>query len=142
MARFSELHLKLEELAEKFLKDQTDENSAAIVAEITRLIITDADILIDGIPVEGLTGQVQPGGYTGPDGRFYIHIFSSRIQFDMSGAANPMITKLKSLLDMVFANDAVGGLSLNYKKEKGTILITKEDIMAGLSAAVHNNGGK
>jgi hypothetical protein len=137
MARFSELHLRLEELSQKFLKDQSEENSALLIAEFTRLILNDADVLIDGSQAAGaVKGQVIPSGYTGPDGRFYIHIFTSKIRFDDSDAKHPNLTKLKGLCQSVFDNEKLGGFSLNYKPGEGTILLSKEDIMDGLQAVI------
>lgn len=136
MGKYSELHLQLEQKANAFLKDQSDENSRLLIAEFTKLILEDADILIDGMEDDEEPGKYDPSGFEGPDQRFYFHMFTSKIRFDESNAAHPMVTKLKAVLDQVFANDQLGGFSLNFKNGEGTVLITKEDIYAGLQAAV------
>lgn len=136
MGKYSELHLQLEQKAQNFLLDQSEENSSLLIAEFTKLILEDADILIDGIPDDEEPDKYDPSGFEGPDQRFYFHIFTSKLRFDESDAQRPMVTKLKAVLDQVFANDQVGGFSLNYKKNAGTVLITKEDIYDGLKAAV------
>lgn len=136
MGKYSELHLPLEQKAQNFLADQSDDNSNLLIAEFTKLILEDADILIDGLPDEEEPGKYDPSGFEGPDQRFYFHMFTSKLRFDESDSKHPMVTKLKAVLDQVFANEQVGGFSLNYKKGAGTVLITKEDIYHGLQAAV------
>lgn len=132
MATLNELHLQLEMKVQKFLEEESDENSSLIIAEIIRLLAMDAEVVIAGNPVEGKVGLTDPAGYYGPDGRFYFHVFTSRLRFNESGAEHPYMTKLKFLLEQAFTNDTIGGLSLNYKKGKGTVVITKEDIMEAL----------
>ncbi len=136
MGKYSELHLKLEKLADQFLRDQSDANSNLLIAEFTRLILSDADVLIDGSEDPDHPGKYDPSGYEGPDHRFYFHIFTSKLRFDDSEAKNPMVTRLQGLLSPIFDNEYLGGVSLNYKAGAGTILISKEDIMKGLQAAL------
>lgn len=136
MGKYSELHLPLEQKVNMFLADQSDTNSSLLIAEFTKLILEDADILIDGIPDDEEPGKFDPSGFEGPDQRFYFHIFTSKLQFDQSEATRPMVTKLKAVTDQVFANENVGGFSLNYKNNQGTVLITKEDIYDGLRVAI------
>jgi hypothetical protein len=136
MGKYSELHLQLEQQVNAFLADQSEQNSGMLVAEFTKLILEDADILIDGIPDEEEPGKYDPSGFEGPDHRFYFHLFTSKLRFDESYAKNPMVTKLKAVLDQVFVNEQLGGFSLNYKKGQGTVLITKEDIYEGLRVAI------
>lgn len=136
MAKYSELHLQLEQKLNQYLADQTDKNSSLLIAEFTKLILEDADILIDGSPDEEELDKYDPSGFEGPDHRFYFHMFTSKLRFDESEAEKPMVTKLKGVLDQVFSNEALGGFSLNYKKNAGTVLITKEDIYQGLQTAI------
>ena len=136
MGKYSELHLQLEQKANAFLCDQSDTTSSQLIAEFTKLILEDADVLIDGIPDDDEPGKFDPSGFEGPDQRFYFHIFTSKLRFDESDATRPMVTKLKAVLDQVFANESLGGFSLNFKKGEGTVLITKEDIYDGLRAAI------
>lgn len=136
MAKYSELHLQLEQKLNQYLAEQTDENSSLLIAEFTKLILEDADILIDGSPDEEEPDKYDPSGFEGPDHRFYFHMFTSKLRFDESEAEKPMVTKLKGVLDQVFSNEALGGFSLNYKKNAGTVLITKEDIYQGLQTAI------
>jgi hypothetical protein len=136
MGKYSELHIQLEQKVDTFLKDQSEENSSLLIAEFTKLILEDADILIDGIPDDEEPGKYDPSGFEGPDHRFYFHMFTSKLRFDDSDAKNPMVTKLKAVLDQVFVNEQLGGFSVNYKNGEGTVLITKEDIYHGLQAAI------
>jgi hypothetical protein len=136
MGKYSELHLQLEQKAKSFLLDQSDENSSLLIAEFTKLILEDADVLIDGIPDDDDPGKFDPSGFEGPDQRFYFHIFTSKLRFDESDAKNPMVTKLKAILDQIFVNQQLGGFSINYKNGEGTVLITKEDIYDGLRVAI------
>ena len=53
MATLNELHLQLEMKVQKFLEDESDENSSLIIAEIIRLLAMDAEVVIAGNPVEG-----------------------------------------------------------------------------------------
>lgn len=132
MATLNELHLQLEQKVQNFLQDESEENSSLLIAEIIRLLAMDAEVVIAGNPVEGQPGMTDPAGYYGPDGRFYFHVFTSRLRFNESGAEHPCMTKLKYLLDQAFSNETIGGLSLNYQKGKGTVVISKEDIMGAL----------
>lgn len=136
MGKYSEIHIQLEQRAKDFLQDQSDENSSLLIAEFTKLILEDADILIDGIPDEDEPGKYDPSGFEGPDQRFYFHLFTSKLRFDESDAQNPMVTKLKAVLDQIFANPQLGGFSINYRNGQGTVLITKEDIYDGLTSAI------
>lgn len=136
MGKYSEIHFKLEQYANAFLQQQTEENSGLLISEFVRLILNDADVLFDGIEDKEHPGMFEPSGYEGPDGRFYFHLFTSKLRFDDSDAKNPMVAKLKGILDQVFANEQVGGISLNYKAGSGTILISKEDIFEGLQAVI------
>ncbi len=128
MAKFSDIHLQLEKLAEEFREDPSDEKGNQIIAEICRLIQEDASILIDGIPSPVNPNVMVPSGYYAPDGRFYFHLFSSRVSFDRSVAEHPFLTHMSGLMEFLAKNPQVGGCSLNPLKEKGTILITREDI--------------
>lgn len=136
MGKYSELHLQLEQQVNVFLANQSKNNSAMLVAEFTKLVLEDADILIDGIPDEEEPGKYDPSGFEGPDHRFYFHLFTSKLRFDESDAKKPMVTKLKTVLDQILVNEQLGGFSLNYQKGQGTVLITKEDIYEGLRAAI------
>lgn len=132
MATLNELHWQLEQRVQEFLADQTEENSSRLIMEVIRLLAMDAEVVIAGSPVPDHSEMTDPAGYYGPDGRFYFHVFTSRLRFNESGAEHPCMTKLKFLLDQVFSNDTIGGLSLNYKKGEGTVVITKEDLMMAL----------
>ena len=138
MATLNELHLQLEQKVQDFLKDQTEENSSRLVMEVIRLLGMDAEVVIAGEPVADHPELTDPAGYYGPDGRFYFHVFTSRLRFNESGAQHPCMTKLKFLLDQVFTNEKIGGLSLNYKKGEGTVVIAKEDIMNALQCLSEN----
>lgn len=132
MATLNELHWQLEQRVQEFLADQTEENSSRLIMEVIRLLAMDAEVVIAGSPVPDHPEMTDPAGYYGPDGRFYFHVFTSRLRFNESGAEHPCMTKLKFLLDQVFSNNTIGGLSLNYKKGEGTVVITKEDLMMAL----------
>lgn len=136
MGKYSELHLQLEQRSKEFLNDQSEENSNLLIAEFTKLILEDADVLIDGTVDEDEPNKYDPSGFEGPDQRFYFHIFTSKLRFDESDAKNPMVTSLQPMLNQVFANDKIGGFSLNYRNGYGTVLITKEDIYHGLESVV------
>jgi len=137
MGKYSEIHIKLEELVNNFLECQSDENSSLIISEIVNLIVKDADVLIDGNESKTYPGQYEPSGYEGNDGRFYFHVFTSKLRFDESDAKKPMVCKLNSILNSVFNNEYLGGISLNYQKGKGTVLVSKEDIKEGLEVALN-----
>lgn len=132
MNTYSDIHFELEKRAEQMKKEESEEAGKAVVEELIHLILKDADILISGIAHEGEKGAVDPAGFYGPSGKFYVHIFSSKLSFDHSGFSNPMLTKLKELLDQIFEREEIGGLSLNYNPQNGTILIHKKDIEDGL----------
>ena len=82
MTSFSDLHLELEIKAKDFGENPTDENGDKIIAEIVHLIENNASILVDGIPSDVNPNVIVPSGYYANDGRFYIHIFSSKVSFD------------------------------------------------------------
>ena len=125
MATLNELHLQLEMKVQKFLEDESDENSSLIIAEIIRLLAMDAEVVIAGNPVEGKEGLTDPAGYYGPDGRFYFHIFTSRLRFNESGAEHPYMTKLKFLRfkelihDILCAAQSVfGECRINFREKR------------------------
>ena len=124
MAKFSDLHLQLEMAAETFHKEETEENGNCVVRELKKLIEEDKELLFEG--VKGPNGMT-PGGFYSSDGRFYFHIFSSRMHLqNLSGEA--MVAGAGQLWKLVEQNDIVGGFSLNHKYEEGAILITREEI--------------
>lgn len=128
MSKFTDLHLELEIKAQKFKEDPTDENGDKIIAEIVHLIENNASILVDGIPSDVNPNVIVPSGYYANDGRFYIHIFSSKVAFDASTATNPLLTHIHGLMEFMLENKQIGGFSLNHTKKDGSILITREDI--------------
>lgn len=128
MSKFTDLHLELEIKAQKFREDPTDENGDKIIAEIVHLIENNASILVDGIPSDVNPNVIVPSGYYANDGRFYIHIFSSKVAFDASNATNPLLTHMHGLMEFMLENKQIGGFSLNHTKKDGSILITREDI--------------
>lgn len=128
MAKFEDLHLQLQILTEEFRKNPTDENGNEIIAEINKLIQENASILVDGIPSEVNPNVIVPSGYYAPDGRFYIHIFSSKLSFDASTATNPLFTHFQGLVAFIKENKQIGGFSLNHTKQTGAVLITREDL--------------
>lgn len=132
MNTYSDIHFELEKRAEKMKDDESEEAGKAVVDELVHLILQNADILISGITHDDPKGAVDPAGFYGPEGKFYVHIFSSKLAFDKSQFSSPMLTKLKELLDQIFARDEIGGLSLNYSPKDGAVLIPKKDIEEGL----------
>lgn len=128
MSKFTDLHLELEIKAQKFREDPTDENGDKIIEEIVHLIENNASVLVDGIPSDVNPNVIVPSGYYANDGRFYIHIFSSKVAFDASTATNPLLTHMHGLMEFMLENKQIGGFSLNHTKKDGSILITREDI--------------
>lgn len=128
MTKFEDLHLELQILTEEFRKNPIDENGDKIIAEIQKLIQTNASILVDGVASDVNPNVIVPSGYYANDGRFYIHIFSSKVAFDASTATNPLFTHMQGLVDFIKANPQIGGFSLNHTKETGAVLITREDL--------------
>lgn len=128
MSKFDDIHLELEIKAKDFRENPTNENGDLIIQEIVKLIKEDASILIDGIPSDINPTVTVPSGYYAPDGRFYIHIFSSKVSFDVSTAEHPMMSHMKALYAFMKENTQIGGFSLNHTKETGAILITREDL--------------
>lgn len=128
MSKFTDLHLELEIKAQKFREDPTDENGDKIIEEIVHLIENNASVLVDGIPSDVNPNVIVPSGYYANDGRFYIHIFSSKVAFDASTATSPLLTHMHGLMEFMLENKQIGGFSLNHTKKDGSILITREDI--------------
>ena len=128
MSKFTDLHLELEIKAQKFREDPTDENGDKIIAEIVHLIENNSSILVDCIQSDVNPNVIVPSGYYANDGRFYIHIFSSKVAFDASTATNPLLTHMHGLMEFMLENKQIGGFSLNHTKKDGSILITREDI--------------
>ncbi len=119
------LELALDILSQQFLEHPTQENGDLLVKEISRLIREHKNILIDVID----TGkETQPSGYMGPDGKFYIHIFSSQERFAMSTATNPAIVDIAQLYTLFHTNPMIGGFSLNHIRNQGTIRITQDEL--------------
>ena len=128
MSKFEDLHLELQILTEEFRKDPCDENGDKIIAEIKKLIKNDASILVDGVASDVNPNVIVPSGYYANDGRFYIHIFSSKVAFDASTAKNPFFTHMHGLVTFIQENKQIGGFSLNHTQETGAVLITREDL--------------
>lgn len=119
--------LNLEYQADKFLKDPSETNESDLMAEITRVIIEDADIIIDGEVLED--GMIDPQHIeVEMDHRFYFHIYTSKLRFDACGAKKPYVLKLKDLLDPIFQEDTFGGITINYKKGDEVVIVSKENI--------------
>lgn len=128
MSKFEDIHLELELKANTFRENPTEENGDLIIQEIVKLINEDSNIMIDGVPADNNPTITVPSGYYAPDGRFYIHIFSSKVSFETSTAEHPMMTHMKPLYGFMEENEQIGGFSLNHTKETGAILITREDL--------------
>lgn len=128
MSKFDDIHLELEIKAKDFREHPTDENGDLIIQELVKLIKEDASMMIDGIPSDVNPNITVPSGYYAPDGRFYIHIFSSKVSFDISTAEHPMMSHMKALYGFMEENSQIGGFSLNHTKDTGAILITREDL--------------
>lgn len=128
MSKFDDIHLELEIKAKDFREKPTEENGNLIIQEIVKLINEDASIMIDGIPSDVNPTITVPSGYYAPDGRFYIHIFSSKVSFEVSTAEHPMMSHMKALYGFMEENSQIGGFSLNHTKDTGAILITREDL--------------
>lgn len=126
MARFSDLHLQLEMAAEAFHKAPTEENGNRVVKEMKKLIENDSELLFEG--VDGGNGMT-PGGFYGADGKFYFHVFSSRMHLE-NIAGKAMVAPAGQLFSIVKQNSIVGGFSLNHMDDTGAILITQEELEA------------
>lgn len=129
-------HSRLENLYEDFIRNQTAGAGEALTAEIVRLTAQGADIIASG---SAENGRTNPEGYYGPDGRFYIHIFSGPERFALSNAGHPVKVNMKELYAAA-ENGAVGGFSLNHRKSGGSVLIPKEDIREGLAVYARLHG--
>lgn len=137
MNDYRDIHYKLDILAQEMKENESEENGKKVVEELCELIIQDSMLLISG--VDHGYGLVDPNGFYGPDHRFYIHVFSSKLRFDESKYVNPMLAKLNELLASIFQNEEIGGLSLDYSPSGGTILIQKEDILNCLQERAKKN---
>lgn len=119
--------LNLEYQSDKFLHDPCEKNEAELMDEIVRVIIEDADIIIDGEVLE--SGMIDPAHIeVEMDHRFYFHIYTSKLRFDACGAKKPYVLKLKALLDPIFQEDTFGGITINYKKGDEVVIVSKENI--------------
>lgn len=125
-----ELHLELEIHAQDFRENPNDETGDKLLQSMVHIIKNNEMVLIDGIPSPVNPTITVPSGYYAKDGRFYFHIFSSKKSFDESSAHNPMLTHMEGLMKLIKDNSQVGGFSLNQKQGEGTILLTREDLMA------------
>lgn len=125
------INLKLEYLADKFLKDPVKANSDELLEEVTHIIVENGEVLIDGEKMAD--GQIDPAHIeVETDHRFYFHVYTSRIAFDRCHGRNAYVIPLKNLLDPIFQNDTFGGITLNYIKGEKTVLVSKEEIYGSL----------
>lgn len=136
MSDFRDIHYKLDQLVEEMKKNESDENGKKVIEEICQLIIQDSMLIICG--VNHGDGMVDPNGFYGPDHRFYFHVFSSKLRFDASKYTDPMLVRITELMQVIFTNDEIGGISLDYDPKDGTVLIQKEDILNCLQQIAKN----
>lgn len=121
-------NLKLEYLADKYMKKASEENSDALLEELVAIILRNEDIIIDGEKLSD--GQVNPAHIQVTiDHRYYFHVYTSMIAFNKCQGKHAYILPLKNLLDSIYNNSDFGGITLNYQKNENTVLVSKEEIM-------------
>ena len=127
------MNTKLEYYADAFLKNQDAETEEKMMHEIICCIVEDKEILIDGTKMED--GSVDPSHIQvdTDENRFYFHVYTSKNRFDMCHAKTAYVLKLKDLLTPIFNEKTFGGITLNYQKNEGVILVSKENIYTHLN---------
>ncbi len=124
-------HKILRRLADEFIKDSTDENSSALLNEIIRILMRNEDVIINGTPIEGADGQVEPSAIMVED-KVFLCIYTDHDRFEQCGCTAAFVTNLQALLSIVFSEQGIGGICINYAKGKETVLVSKEQIYDAL----------
>lgn len=122
-------HAALAAAAKAYLEDETDEKHAALLQQLAEIMNGDGSVLINAVPILGKEGQADPQGIDGPDGRFYLIIFSDMNAFHEADGSHAMLAKLRGLVKSIFLNQNCGGIAVNWKPGERTVLISKSTLV-------------
>ena len=118
---------ELKKALEAYTANPDQTNTDKLVKGFASMIKTNAELYIDAIPSPINPNVDVPSGFNGPDGKFYVHVFTDKEALHAVTERNGKPVHLQALNAFVLKNQQIGGYSLN-PHGTSAVLITNEDL--------------